>query len=325
VQEATLSNKILKIGTRGSPLALAQAEDVKARLVAAHDHLNADNVEIVVIKTTGDRILDRHLMNAGGKGLFTKEIEDALLSREIDCAVHSSKDMPTHLPDGLALTVFLPREDPRDVFMSASVGQFRDLPEGATLGTASLRRRAQALKLRPDLKVVTFRGNVQTRLKKLAAGEAEGTFLARAGLNRLGMSDKATETLPVTDFLPAPAQGAVTVEVRTSDGAMIELLKPLHCPKTAVAVTAERAFLSALDGSCRTPIAAHASLDGDTLSLRAQLLSLDGTQVFERTGECTAEIDRAADLGKDIGARIRQDAGEAFFDDLARAIEAEIE
>ena len=325
MQEATSSKKTLRIGTRGSPLALAQAEDVKARLVAAHAHLSEDNVEIVVIKTTGDRILDRHLMNAGGKGLFTKEIEDALLSGDIDCAVHSSKDMPTHLPEGLALTVFLKREDPRDVFMSASVNRFGDLPEGATLGTASLRRRAQALRLRPDLKVVTFRGNVQTRLKKLAAGEAEGTFLARAGLNRLGMSDKATETLPVSDFLPAPAQGAVTVEVRTSDGAMIALLKPLHCVETALAVTAERAFLSALDGSCRTPIAAHASLDGGRLTLKAQLLSLDGTQVFEKTGDCAAEIDRAADLGKDIGAQIRKDAGEAFFEDLARAIEAEIE
>lgn len=325
VQEATSNKKTLRIGTRGSPLALAQANDVKARLVAAHDHLSADDIEIVVIKTTGDRILDRHLMNAGGKGLFTKEIEDALLASEIDCAVHSSKDMPTQLPDGLCLSVFLEREDPRDVFMSASADRFTALPEGATLGTASLRRRAMALRLRPDLKVVTFRGNVQTRLKKLQAGEADGTFLALAGLNRLGMSDKATEKLPLEQFLPAPAQGAVTVETRTDDAAMAALLAPLHSHETALAVMAERAFLGSLDGSCRTPIAAYANVAGDKLEMKAMLLSVDGAQVFERTGVCDAEIDRAADLGKDIGYQIREDAGEAFFEELARAIEAEIE
>lgn len=184
----------IKIGTRGSPLALAQANDVKARLIAAHDDLNADNVHIVEIKTTGDRILDRHLMNAGGKGLFTKEIEDALLAREIDCAVHSSKDMPTSLPDGLILSTFLEREDPRDVFMSAKYASFADLPEGATLGTASLRRRAMALRVRPDLKVVTFRGNVQTRMRKLADGEADGTFLALAGLTALACRKRPQST-----------------------------------------------------------------------------------------------------------------------------------
>lgn len=315
----------IKIGTRGSPLALAQAEDVKARLLAAHPDLTPDSVEIVVIKTTGDRILDRHLMSAGGKGLFTKEIEDALLEGSIDCAVHSSKDMPTSLPDGLELSVFLPREDPRDVFMSAVADCFAALPVGATLGTASLRRRALALRLRPDLKVVTFRGNVQTRLKKLGDGEADGTFLARAGLNRLDMADAATETLSLDDFPPAPAQGAVTVEVRSADTAMAARLAPLHCRDTAVAVTAERRFLAALDGSCRTPIAAYASLDGTRLSLRAMLLSLDGTTTFERSGECDATIDAAAALGHDVGMGVRKDAGEAFFDALARDIEAEIE
>jgi hydroxymethylbilane synthase len=315
----------LKIGTRGSPLALAQAEDVKARLVAAHDDLSAGDIEIVVIKTTGDRILDRHLMNAGGKGLFTKEIEDALIGGAIDCAVHSSKDMPTALPDGLVLSTFLKREDPRDVFMSARANSFADLPVGATLGTASLRRRALALRLRPDLKVVTFRGNVQTRLKKLAAGEADGTFLARAGLNRLGMAEAATQTLPLGDFPPAPAQGAVTVEIRQVDSAMAARLAPLHCMETALAVTAERAFLAALDGSCRTPIAAHAVLEGGALSLRALLLSLDGTTVYEDTGRCDATIDAAAALGHDVGRHVRKEAGEAFFADLARAIEAEIE
>lgn len=325
MQEATSNKTSIKIGTRGSPLALAQANDVKAKLLAVHDQLTDASVEIVVIKTTGDRILDRHLMNAGGKGLFTKEIEDALLDGSIDCAVHSSKDMPTALPEGLELSVFLPREDPRDVFMSASVGRFLDLPEGATLGTASLRRRAMALRLRPDLNVVTFRGNVQTRMKKLQAGEADGTFLALAGLNRLGMSEQATEKLALDQFLPAPAQGAVTVESRIGDEAMALLLAPLHCKETALAVTAERAFLASLDGSCRTPIAAYASLQGDRVQMRAMLLSIDGRQVFEKSGECDATIDQAKMLGNDIGHEIRGDAGEAFFKDLADAVAQEIE
>ncbi|NVJ98868.1 MAG: hydroxymethylbilane synthase [Alphaproteobacteria bacterium] len=314
----------MRIGTRGSPLALAQAEDVKARLLAAHDDLYDSTVEIVVIKTTGDRILDRHLMTAGGKGLFTKEIEDALLDGDIDCAVHSSKDMPTTLPYGLKLDVFLEREDPRDVFLSAKADSFVNLPEGAALGTASLRRRALALRLRPDLKVVTFRGNVQTRMRKLNEGEADGTFLARAGLNRLGMAEAATETLPLDQFPPAPAQGAVTVEIREGDMEMNARLAPLHHAETELAVTAERAFLGSLDGSCRTPIAAYAHLEGKTLHFRAMLLSIDGAQVFEQTGTCDATIDQAAKLGKDIGAQIRKDAGEPFFEALARAIEAEI-
>ncbi|WP_262692621.1 hydroxymethylbilane synthase [Kordiimonas aestuarii] len=315
----------IKIGTRGSPLALAQANDVKAKLIAAHADLGDGDVEIVVIKTTGDRILDRHLMNAGGKGLFTKEIEDALTAGSIDCAVHSSKDMPTRLPEGLVLSTFLKREDARDVFMSAKYASFSDLPAGATLGTASLRRRAMALRVRPDLKVVTFRGNVQTRMKKLAAGEADGTFLALAGLNRLGMSDAATEILSLADFLPAPAQGAVTVEIREDDTAMAACLAPLHCDETALAVTAEREFLAALDGSCRTPIAAYATRSGNSLMMHAMLLSLDGKTVFDKTGTCAATLEAAATLGQDMGAAIRGDAGEAFFETLATDIEAEIE
>jgi len=314
----------IKIGTRGSPLALAQAEDVKARLVAAHADLTPDDIEIVIIKTTGDRILDRHLMTAGGKGLFTKEIEDALLEGRIDCAVHSSKDMPTSLPDGLVLSTFLPREDARDVFISAAYGSLRDLPEGATVGTASLRRRALALRLRPDLKIVTFRGNVQTRLRKLKEGEADATFLARAGLNRLGMAEAATETLSFDDFLPAPAQGAVTVEVRDADSAMKDRLATLHCAKTALEVTAERAFLAALDGSCRTPIAAHATADENNVMMRAMLLSLDGQTVFEQSGETAADLKDAATLGEKLGHAVRAEAGADFFDQLARDIEAEI-
>jgi hydroxymethylbilane synthase len=315
---------MIKIGTRGSPLALAQAEDVKARLLDAHPALAADVIEIVVIKTSGDRILDRHLMLAGGKGLFTKEIEEALIAGEIDCAVHSSKDMPTKLPDGLELSVFLPREDARDVFISDKFSQFSDLPKGAVLGTASLRRRAQALRLRPDLEVVTFRGNVQSRLRKLSEGQADATFLARAGLNRLGMEQAATETLPLTDFMPAPAQGAVTVEVRTGDQRMDEMLAPLHCSETALAVTAERAFLAALDGSCRTPIAAHAAVQADEILMHAELLSIDGKKVFEKHVHGAATLSAAKQMGTEAGLEIKAAAGPEFFAKLKQDVEAEI-
>ncbi|RMB00566.1 hydroxymethylbilane synthase [Eilatimonas milleporae] len=308
------------IGTRGSPLALAQANQVRDRLVAAHDDLEADSIRIEVIKTTGDRILDRSLMTAGGKGLFTKEIEDALLDGCIDCAVHSAKDMPTALPDGLMLAAFLVREDVRDAFISPVADCFENLPEGAVLGTASLRRRALALSRRPDLRVVTFRGNVQTRLKKLAAGEAHATFLAQAGLNRLGEAATATETLPLEDFLPAPAQGAITVECRENDTAMRARLTPLHHEKTAVCVRAERAFLSALDGSCRTPIAAHAHLQGTDLHLDGLLLSLDGRHVIRDQGNAPAED--AGPLGDGLGRSIRQTAGAGFFAQLEKDIEA---
>lgn len=317
--------KKIRIGTRGSPLALAQAEMVRDQLVAANHALHPDAVEIVVIKTSGDRILDRHLMTAGGKGLFTKEIEEALLAGSIDCAVHSSKDMPTALPDGLELAVFLAREDPRDAFVSPRFSHFLDLPTGATVGTASLRRRAQALRLRPDLQVVTFRGNVQTRLRKLEDGEADATFLALAGLNRLGESATATEKLTLEDFLPAPAQGAVTVEVRSDDDQMKALLVPLHHEDTALAVQAERAFLAALDGSCRTPIAAHATRQGNLVMMQAMLLSLDGSVVFEAGGSAAASIDLVRRMGTELGEKIKEDAGQQFFADLAAQVEAEFQ
>ncbi|MCK0070328.1 hydroxymethylbilane synthase [Kordiimonas laminariae] len=314
----------IKIGTRGSPLALAQANDVKARLLKAHDGLSEEQIEIVVIKTSGDRILDKHLMTAGGKGLFTKEIEEALLDGSIDCAVHSSKDMPTELPEGLCLTVFLPREDPRDVFISEKFSHFLDLPKGAILGTASLRRRAQALHLRPDLKVVTFRGNVQTRLRKLGEGEADATFLALAGLNRMDMQSAATEKLSLEEFLPAPAQGAVTVEIRENDDRMRDMLAPLHCSKTELEVIAERAYLAALDGSCRTPIAAHATVDGDHILMKAQLLSLDGSKIFERNAETDATLEAANALGNKVGLDIKAEAGQAFFEKLNKEVQEAI-
>ncbi|WND03751.1 hydroxymethylbilane synthase [Temperatibacter marinus] len=313
----------IKIGTRGSPLALAQAKDVKQRLINTHDELTSEGVEIVVIKTTGDRILDRHLMSAGGKGLFTKEIEEALLSGDIDCAVHSCKDMPTQLPDGLTLSTFLPREDNRDVFISPVAKSLNDLPEGSLLGTASLRRRALALRQRPDLKVVTFRGNVQSRLRKLEAGEAAATFLALAGLNRMEMADVATERLDLERFPPAPAQGAVTIEIRDDDQKMHSFLAPLHCSITTEQVTAERSFLAALDGSCRTPIAAYAIQEGADLVLRGMLLSLDGQTVFERSMRRPRE--QAEELGTAVGEAIKEDAGAAFFDQLKQDIEAAIE
>ncbi|UTW55301.1 hydroxymethylbilane synthase [Kordiimonas sp. SCSIO 12610] len=320
-----MSIKSIRIGTRGSPLALAQASDVKARLISAHDDLSDQDIEIVVIKTSGDRILDRHLMTAGGKGLFTKEIEEALIDGDIDCAVHSSKDMPTTLPQGLILSTFLPREDIRDAFISPVSERLMDLPENAILGTASLRRRALALRMRPDLQVVTFRGNVQTRLKKLAAGEANATFLAVAGLNRLGMPETITEYLPLDMFPPAPAQGAVTIEIREDDENTRSLLTPLHCSKTALEVTAERSLLKALDGSCRTPIAGYAKLSDDKIDLYACLLSMDGKEIFEEKGSASADLENAAQLGNELGESIRNSAGEAFFQTLKEQIAAEFE
>ena len=313
----------VKIGTRGSPLALAQANEVKARLLEANRDLPPRAVEIIVIKTTGDKILDKHLMNAGGKGLFTKEIEDALLDGRIDLAVHSTKDMPTKLPDGLVLSTFLPREDVRDVFISDTAANLNDLKVGATVGTASLRRRAQALSVRPDLNIITFRGTVETRMRKIKEGEADATFLALAGLNRLAMADMATDVMPIESFLPAPAQGAVCIEIRDGDAAISELLKPLHCEVTATEVTAERAFLAALDGSCRTPIAANATVDDDgVLILRGAIYSLDGSQCFKDERYGTAR--QAFELGTASGKLIRERAGEDFFTQLNKDIEATI-
>ena len=312
-----------RIGTRGSPLALAQAEDVKARLIAAHADLDSETVEIVIISTSGDRILDRNLMQAGGKGLFTKEIEDQLLEGRIDLAVHSSKDMPTKLPEGLELAVFLPREDSRDVFISPRAASLGKLPQGATVGTASLRRRAQTLRLRPDLEVITFRGNVQTRLRKLDAGEADATFLALAGLNRLGMADVATSTLAEDVFLPAPAQGAVTIEICTDNDAVRARIAPLHCPVTATEVQAERAFLAALDGSCRTPIAGRARVIDGKLILRGAVYSIDGQSHY--SVQQTGTPDAATQVGDQAGKQLREQAGPVFFEALARDIEALLE
>jgi hydroxymethylbilane synthase len=310
VTQSNVSTVTLRIGTRGSPLALVQAEMVRAALAAAHGWAE-DAVEINVIRTSGDRIQDRPLAEVGGKGLFTKEIEDALLSGTIDLAVHSAKDMPTLLPDGLMLAACLPREDVRDVFISRKAATLRDLPHGAVVGSASLRRQAMVRRLRPDISVVPFRGNVETRIRKLDAGQVHATLLALAGLKRLGLADKATALLDVDDFLPAVGQGAVTIEARSDDAHTRALLAKIDHVDTSVALLAERAFLDVLDGSCRTPIAGHATLDGDRLSFRGMILRPDGSQVFETT-RAGARRDAVA-LGADAGAELKRSAPRDFF------------
>jgi len=306
---------LVRIGSRGSPLALAQAEMVRARLSAAWPELGIRGaIAIEVIRTTGDRITDRPLADAGGKGLFTKEIEDALLAGSIDLAVHSMKDMPTVFPDGLDVPCFLQREDPRDALIG-KVGRIADLPPGALVGTSSLRRKAQLLARRRDLKVVDLRGNVDTRLRKCERGDVQATILALAGLRRLGIEHKAAAVIETTEMLPAVAQGAIGLEIRTADLRMREFLKPLHHAPTGIAVTAERAVLERLDGSSRTPIAALAV--GRTfgrLRLDALVARPDGSKMI-RTAREGAEAD-ALEMGHDAGEELRREAGPGFFDSL---------
>ena len=305
----------LKIGTRGSPLALAQAHETRARLMAAFD-LPEAAFQIVVIKTTGDdRTLidaDRPLKEIGNKGLFTKEIEESMLAGGIDIAVHSMKDMPTVQPDGLTLGCYLPREDVRDAFVSRKFTSLADLPAGAVVGTSSLRRRAQLSNRRPDLKVVEFRGNVQTRLKKLDDGLADCTFLAMAGLNRLGMADVATSPIGDDDMLPAIAQGAIGIEWREADLRVAEMLAKLHHAPTGHRLAAERAFLAALDGSCETPIAGLAVIEGGEIWLRGEILRPDGSETL--SGDVRGPLADAAELGRDLAARLRARAPQDFFD-----------
>lgn len=304
----------LKIGTRGSPLALAQAYETRARLSKAFD-LPAEAFEIVVIKTTGDdRTLidaDKPLKEIGGKGLFTKEIEEDLLSGKIDIAVHSMKDMPVQQPEGLLLDCYLPREDVRDAFVSLKYSSLADLPEGAEVGSSSLRRRAQLLHRFPHLKVVEFRGNVQTRMKKLGDGVAEATFLAQAGLNRLGMDDVPSTPVEIDDMLPAVAQGAIGIERRADDQRTAQMLAAIHDTPTGQRLAAERAFLAALDGSCETPIAGLATLEGDQLRLRGEVLRPDGSEVIADERVCT--IADGASLGADMARDMLAKAGPDLF------------
>jgi hydroxymethylbilane synthase len=302
----------LKIGTRGSPLALVQAHETRDRLMAAHA-LPEAAFRIVVIKTTGDLVTDRSLSEIGGKGLFTKEIEEALLAGAIDIAVHSMKDMPTVLPAGLTIPCLLAREDVRDAFVSLIHGSLAEMPEGAVVGTSSLRRRAQLLNRRPDLQVVEFRGNVQTRLRKLADGVAEATFLACAGLRRLGQTEVIRAAISPDAMLPAIAQGAIGIETRSGDAATQALLAPIHDAPTAIRLAAERAFLAALDGSCQTPIGGLAEIEGDRLRFRGEIIRPDGSErlATERRGP----LSEAAAIGADAAAELRSRAGPGFFED----------
>ncbi|MEJ6396661.1 hydroxymethylbilane synthase [Yoonia sp. 208BN28-4] len=303
--------KPLMIGTRGSPLALAQAHETRSRLAHAFD-LPFEAFTIVVIKTTGDKIIDRPLKEIGGKGLFTREIEDAMLKGEIDIAVHSMKDMPTLQPDGLLLDTYLPREDVRDAFISPTHGALADLPAGTVVGTSSLRRRAQLKLRRPDLEVVEFRGNLQTRLMKLDQGVAAATFLAMAGLNRLKMDEVSATAISEDDMLPAVAQGAIGIERRMDDTRVAEMLEAIHDLETGQRLAAERAFLKALDGSCETPIAGLAVLDGTTLTLRGEVLRPDGSDAISDTATCA--IADGPDAGAQMAAKMLAKAGEGFFD-----------
>jgi len=284
---------------------------VRDRLVAAHALL-PDDIEIAVISTAGDRIQDRPLSEVGGKGLFTLELEEQLRDGRIDLAVHSSKDMPTVLPDGLAITAFLEREDPRDAFISAKAKSLMDLPQGAVVGSSSLRRQAMIRRLRPDIEVVQFRGNVQTRLRKLSEGVADATLLANAGLRRLGMAEIITDLMDPDLFLPAPGQGAICIEGRAGDQRTDALVEPLNHDLTAMALACERAFLAELDGSCRTPIAGLATVSEAGVAFRGMILTPDGARAHEirRDGPVSA----AAAIGQDAGRLLRAEAGDSFFD-----------
>lgn len=301
----------LKIGTRGSPLALAQAYETRDRLAAAFD-LPEDAFEVVRIKTTGDAVLDRPLKEIGGKGLFTREIEQALIDGGIDIAVHSMKDMPSEQPPGLTLDTYLPREDMRDAFVSPHHAGLADLPEGTVVGTSSLRRRAQLLWRRPDLSVVEFRGNVQTRLRKLEDRVADATFLAMAGLRRLEMTHVARGPIAPEDMLPAVAQGAIGIERRAEDARTAEMLAAIHDGPTATLLAAERAFLATLDGSCDTPIAGLAEVDGGTIRLRGEILRPDGSECL--SDDASAPVEDGPALGREMAEKLLGQGGPGFFD-----------
>ena len=300
----------LKIGTRGSPLALWQAHEVRRRLMEAFA-LPQAAFDVVVIKVTGDVVQDKALREIGGKGLFTREIEEALLDGGIDIAVHSMKDMPTLQPEGLVLDCYLPRADVRDGFVSHRFASIADLPQGATVGSSSLRRRAQLGLRRPDLKLVEFRGNVQTRMKKLEEGVADATFLAMAGLNRLGMGGVARGAIAPEEMLPAVAQGAIGVERRVSDARVAAMLDRIHDRETGLQLAAERAFLLRLDGSCQTPIAGLALVDGGELWLRGEILRPDGSASV--TGERRGPVADGAAIGTALAEELLTRAGPGFF------------
>ena len=295
----------LRIGTRGSPLALAQARETRRKLASVHG-VHEDHIELVVIKTTGDAIVDRPLAEAGGKGLFTKELDAAQLDGSIDIAVHSAKDLPTVLPPGLSVAGYLPREDVRDALISPRAPDIATLPHGARVGTASLRRAAQLKRLRPDFETPLLRGNVETRLRKAQEGEIDATLLALAGLKRLGLADRATAVLEISEFLPAVGQGAIAITVRDDDHATRTKLGAILDHDTGVALAAERAFLHALDGSCKTPIAGHAKVAEGIVTFSGMVLRTDGSEAFEATafGPQANSARLGAQAGQDILARL---------------------
>jgi hydroxymethylbilane synthase len=301
----------LRIGTRGSPLALVQAHTVRSRLAAATG-VSEGAIELVIIRTTGDIVQDRPLAEEGGKGLFTKEIEEALLDKRVDVAVHSAKDMPTVLPKGLVLAACLEREDPRDVFISRKARTLAGLPRGARLGTASLRRQAIAMRVRPDLHVMPLRGNVETRLRKLNAGEVDATLLALAGLKRLGLVEHATTVMSAEEFLPAVGQGAIGIEAHEDNSRVCDILARIDHADTSAAIACERAFLAALDGSCKTPIAGHATISGDAVQFRGLIARPDGSAAHDIAG--TGHRKDVAAIGTDAGRELKHRAGPGFFD-----------
>ncbi|QRM43848.1 hydroxymethylbilane synthase [Rhizobium sp. BG4] len=307
-----MQTKPFRIGTRGSPLALAQAHEARDRLMAAHG-LPEEMFEIVVLTTTGDRITDRSLAEIGGKGLFTQELEEKLALGELDFAVHSAKDMPTVLPEGLYLSAYLPREDIRDAVVGRTAPKLIDLPHGATVGSSSLRRQALIRRMRPDINVITFRGLVDTRLRKLAEGQVDATLLALAGLKRLGKVDVLTDILDPDTFPPAPAQGAIAIESRIGDERIDNLLAAINDPATFDAVSCERAFLGALDGSCRTPIGGYAICEGDQIKFSGLIITPDGRH--QHAISIDGNRRDAAALGARAGQDVRARAGTTFFDD----------
>jgi hydroxymethylbilane synthase len=308
--ETAMKHTIIRIGTRGSPLALKQATEVRDQLIEAHS-LKIENFEIVIIKTTGDRIVDRPLSSLGGKGLFTKEIEEALAEKKIDIAVHSMKDMPTKQPDNLVIDCFLKREDPRDAFISNKLEKLSQLDTTTVVGTSSLRRKAQILNLMPSVKVVEFRGNVQTRLKKLDDGVADCTFLAMAGLKRLGLNKLINKPIAIGTMLPAVAQGIIGVERRAEDKSIESMLKKINNKQTMQMVNAERTMLKILDGSCETPIAGLAIINKNKMTLKAEVLRVDGTEKIYY--EATDNISNAINLGQEVGEHLKSKIGKDYY------------
>ena len=299
------STALFTLGTRGSPLALMQANEARQRLAEAHGW-EIERIALKVIRTSGDAIQDRPLAEAGGRGLFTKEIDAALLAGAIDAAAHSAKDLPSIMPDGVVIAAYLPREDVRDALVSALADTIEGLPRGATFGAASLRRQAQALRLRPDLKPVLLRGNVETRLNKAELGGVGATLLALAGLKRLGLGHRARAVLDIDRFLPAPGQGAIAITARGADARVLEALKAISDAETWVTLTAERAFLAELEGSCRTPIAGLARLDAGRLRLTGEVLRPDGSERFDVAAEgAPADAERlGCEAGRDLAGRL---------------------